>query len=94
MFVPRHVYEKLGGFDEKFFMFYEDVDFGWRVTLAGYDVRYVPTSIAYHRHHVSMNKFGNYRELYLLERNALACIYKILTRASAYRIRSRNSPRK
>ncbi|QJC21118.1 glycosyltransferase [Arcanobacterium buesumense] len=78
MFVPRHVYEKLGGFDEKFFMFYEDVDFGWRVTLAGYDVRYVPTSIAYHRHHVSMNKFGNYRELYLLERNALACIYKNL----------------
>ncbi|WP_216395414.1 glycosyltransferase [Arcanobacterium phocae] len=78
MFVPRHVYEELGGFDEKFFMFYEDVDFGWRVTLAGYDVRYVPTSIAYHRHHVSMNKFGNYREQYLLERNALACIYKNL----------------
>lgn len=78
MFVPRGVYEELGGFDERFFMFYEDVDFGWRVNLAGYDVRYVPTSVAYHRHHATMNKFGNFRELYLLERNALACMYKNL----------------
>ena len=76
MFVPRAVYEELEGFDERFFMFYEDVDFGWRVNLAGYDVRYVPTSIAYHKHHASMNKFGNFREIYLLERNALACMYK------------------
>ncbi|WP_182050207.1 glycosyltransferase [Changpingibacter yushuensis] len=78
MFVPRRVYEELGGFDERFFMFYEDVDFGWRVNLAGYSVRYVPTSVAYHRHHVTMNKFGNFRETYLLERNALACLYKNL----------------
>lgn len=59
MFVPRAIFDELGGFDERFFMFYEDVDFGWRVTLAGYDVRYVPTSVAFHRHHVSMNKHGN-----------------------------------
>ena len=39
MFVPRHIYDELDGFDERFFMFYEDVDFGWRVNLAGYDVR-------------------------------------------------------
>ncbi len=78
MFVPRRVYDELGGFDERFFMFYEDVDFGWRVNLAGYDVRYVPTSVAYHRHHVTMKKFGNYREAYLLERNSLACLFKNL----------------
>lgn len=78
MFVPRAIFDELGGFDERFFMFYEDVDFGWRVTLAGYDVRYVPTSVAFHRHHVSMNKHGKFRENYLLERNALACLYKNL----------------
>lgn len=78
MFVPRKVFEELGGFDERFFMFYEDVDFGWRVNLAGYRVLYVPTSVAYHRHHVTMKKFGNYREEFLLERNALACLYKNL----------------
>lgn len=78
MFVPRKIYDELGGFDERFFMFYEDVDFGWRVNLSGYNVRYVPTSVAFHRHHVTMNKFGNYRETYLLERNAFACLYKNL----------------
>lgn len=77
-FIPRKLYEELGGFDERYFMFYEDVDLGWRINLAGYDVRYVPTSVAYHRHHVTMKKFGNFREAYFLERNALACLYKNL----------------
>src|SRR5690606_24016368 len=62
--------------DERFFMFYEDVDLGWRLNLLGHRVRYVPTSLAYHRHHVTMNKFGSYRESYLLERNALLSMMK------------------
>ncbi len=78
MFVPRELYLRVGGFDERFFMFYEDVDLGWRLTLLGYDVRYVPGSLAYHKHHVTMKKFGSYRELYLLERNALLSLYKNL----------------
>mgnify|MGYP001791705389 FL=1 len=76
MFVRAALYREVGGFDERFFMFYEDVDFGWRLNLLGQRVRYVPTSIAYHRHHVTMKKFGNFRESYLLERNALLAMYK------------------
>jgi len=76
MFVRAELYREVGGFDERFFMFYEDVDFGWRLNLLGHRVRYVPTSIAYHRHHVTMKKFGNFRESYLLERNALLAMYK------------------
>lgn len=79
MFVPRDLYQQVGGFDERFFMFYEDVDLGWRLNLLGYHVRYVPTSLAFHRHHVTMKKFGSYRELYLLERNALMCVFKNLS---------------
>jgi GT2 family glycosyltransferase len=78
MFVPATLYREIGGFDERFFMFYEDVDLGWRLNLLGYRVRYVPESLAYHRHHVTMKKFGNYRESYLLERNALLSMYKNL----------------
>ncbi len=78
MFVPTDLYREVGGFDERFFMFYEDVDLGWRLNLLGYRVRYVPGSVAYHRHHVTMKKFGNYRETYLLERNALLSMYKNL----------------
>lgn len=75
MVVRRDVYEKLGGFDEDYFMFFEDVDFGWRLNLAGWRFVYEPASIAYHRHHGAMEKFGNYHEIYLLERNALATLY-------------------
>lgn len=78
MFMPASLYREVGGFDERFFMFYEDVDLGWRLNLLGYRVRYVPESLAYHRHHVTMKKFGNYRESYLLERNALMSMYKNL----------------
>ncbi len=76
MFVRTSLYLELGGFDERFFMFYEDVDLGWRMNLLGHRVRYVPTSIAYHRHHATMKKYGQYRETYLLERNALMSMYK------------------
>ncbi|MDQ2755278.1 MAG: glycosyltransferase [Actinomycetota bacterium] len=76
MFVRRELFHELGGFDERFFMFYEDVDFGWRLNLLGHRFRYVPTSLAFHRHHSTMNKFGSYREAYLLERNALMSLYK------------------
>ncbi|WP_245992996.1 glycosyltransferase [Xylanimonas allomyrinae] len=78
MFVPAALYREVGGFDERFFMFYEDVDLGWRLNVLGYRVRYVPESLAYHKHHVTMKKFGNFRETYLLERNALLSMYKNL----------------
>ncbi|MDQ4069897.1 MAG: glycosyltransferase, partial [Actinomycetota bacterium] len=76
MFVRADVYRDLGGFDERFFMFYEDVDLGWRLNLLGHRVRYVPESIAYHRHHASMKNVGPWREHFLLERNALFSMYK------------------
>lgn len=79
MFVRTEVFKKLHGFDERFFMFYEDVDLGWRLNLRGWRVRYEPRSLAYHRHHASMSKVDttdNARETYLLERNALAALYK------------------
>jgi len=78
MFMRADLYREVGGFDERFFMFYEDVDLGWRLNLLGHRVRYEPRSVAYHRHHATMNKFGSYRESYLLERNALMSMYKNL----------------
>jgi hypothetical protein len=76
MFVRADVFEQLGGFDDSYFMFYEDVDLGWRLNLLGYRFRYQPASLAFHRHHASMEKFGNFHELYLLEKNALLTLYK------------------
>ena len=74
--VRRAAFEAVGGFDERYFMFFEDVDLGWRLWLAGHRVRYVPGAVAYHRHHASMSGLGAWREQFLLERNALYTIYK------------------
>ncbi|NIH82452.1 glycosyltransferase [Amycolatopsis viridis] len=82
MFVRAEVFRALGGFDERFFMFYEDVDLGWRLNLRGWRVRYVPESVAYHRHHGTMSEVDapeTGRETFLLERNALAALYKNLS---------------
>ncbi|WP_020668097.1 glycosyltransferase [Amycolatopsis nigrescens] len=82
MFVRAGAFAELGGFDERFFMFYEDVDLGWRLNLRGWRVRYLPSSIAYHRHHATMSEVDapeTGRETFLLERNALAAMYKNLS---------------
>ena len=76
MFVRSDVWRAVGGFDDRYFMFYEDVDLGWRLNVLGHRVRYVPSSVAYHRHHASMRSYGSWREHYLLERNALFTLYK------------------
>ena len=86
MFVRRSVFEQLGGFDESFFMFFEDVDFGWRLNLSGYTFLYQPQSLAFHRYHGSMSGIPKHREQFLLERNALYCLYKNLDDTQLQRI--------
>ena len=76
MVIDAEVFRDAGAFDDRYFMFFEDVDLGWRLWLLGYRVRYVPDSLAYHRRHASMSDVGSWREQYLLERNALFTIYK------------------
>jgi GT2 family glycosyltransferase len=76
MVVRTSVFLDAGGFDESYFAFFEDVDFGWRLWVLGHVVRYVPSSKVYHRHHGTIERFGYARERYLLERNALATIFK------------------
>jgi GT2 family glycosyltransferase len=75
MVMRRQLFEEVGGFDERFFMFYEDVDLGWRLNLLGHRVRYVPASVVYHRHHATVAAYGEHSEWFLLERNALMALY-------------------
>lgn len=44
----RSVFERLGGFDERYFMFIEDMDYCWRVLLAGGDVSVPAVARAVH----------------------------------------------
>jgi GT2 family glycosyltransferase len=75
MLVRRDVFLKIGGFDETYFAFFEDVDFCWRAWLYGYKVVYAPASVVYHERGGS---FGQKSELgiFLGGRNQLITIIK------------------
>jgi GT2 family glycosyltransferase/glycosyltransferase involved in cell wall biosynthesis len=74
--VRASTFREVGGFDERYFLFFEDVDLGWRLWLLGHRVRYVPASLTFHRHHRSVGALGPAQEEFLLERNALFTIFK------------------
>jgi len=42
------IIEKVGGFDKDFFCYFEDVDIGFRLRLAGYRFLLVPPAVVYH----------------------------------------------
>lgn len=86
MVVRADVWRELGGFDEQYFMFFEDVDLGWRLNLAGYRFTYEPRSVVFHRHHGSMGEVRSFRERYLLERNALFTLHKNLGEERLHRV--------
>ncbi|MDA8248733.1 MAG: glycosyltransferase family 2 protein, partial [Rhodospirillales bacterium] len=47
--IPRRVHAAIGGFDETFFMYCEDVDLSWRARAAGFAVRLCPRALFLHR---------------------------------------------
>lgn len=46
--VRRSVFEQIGGFDEKIFMYAEDVDISWRIRAQGYRLKYCPKVVIKH----------------------------------------------
>lgn len=46
--VRRRVFEELGGFDTGYFMYFEDVDLGYRIGKAGYRNVYEPGAVVTH----------------------------------------------
>lgn len=49
MMVPHVVLNKVGGFDEDFFMYGEDIDLSYRIQKAGYQNYYLPTPILHYK---------------------------------------------
>ena len=48
MLIHKKIFDILEGFDEKFYVSFEDVDLGWRAWMIGYKVVLTPKSIVYH----------------------------------------------
>ncbi len=48
MLLKRSVYEEVGGFDEDYFMYGEDIDFSYKITKAGYKNHYLGSTTVLH----------------------------------------------
>ncbi|MGH9341406.1 MAG: glycosyltransferase family 2 protein [Acidobacteriota bacterium] len=73
----RSPFLEAGGFDERFFMYHEDVDLCWRLWLAGYRVVTAPGAVAYHHFSAStrQDKGMEWREV-LGERHNIRALIK------------------
>ncbi len=83
MFVRSEVYHQLGGLDEFFFAHQEEIDFCWRVQLAGHKIYACPPSVVYHVGGGTLPK-GNKRKVFLNFRNNLIMLSKNLPKSQAW----------
>jgi len=63
---------KVGLFDERFWMYNEDQDLGWRLWLSGYKIVLAPAALVYHRYEFSRS----ISKYYYMDRNRILAILK------------------
>jgi len=64
------VIDRIGCYDEEYWMYHDDIEMSWRVKLAGYRIVLAPRSVVYHKY-----EFGrSVRMLYYMERNRLLAV--------------------
>ena len=76
MAVRREDFLSSGGFDDDYFAYLEDVDFGWRQWIFGRRIVAEPRALARHRGGATGEALGIFSRGYLFEKNAFATAYK------------------
>ncbi len=65
MLIKRNVAELIGGCDEEYFMYHDDLELSLKARLAGFRIVLAPQSIMYHKY-----EFGrSIKQVYYMERN-------------------------
>ncbi len=76
MAVRRADFLASGGFDDDYFAYLEDVDFGWRQWIAGRRILAEPRAWALHRGGATGEALGVFARGFLFEKNAFSTAYK------------------
>lgn len=83
MFIRKDVFDKIGGFDDDYFIFVEETDLGWRAWLAGYKTIFAYDSIVYHYYSATKvltdPNFNNYLVRFHGPKNHILTLYKNLS---------------
>jgi GT2 family glycosyltransferase len=74
--IKKEVFEKIGLFDEKYFLYYEDNDLSQRAKKSGFEIYYQPKSILWHINAGSTGGSGSELQDYYITRNRLLFGFK------------------
>ena len=80
--IRKDIFDKIGNFDESYYMYLEETDLSWRVWLSGHRVVFVPNSIVYHAFNTPRKDFKRYYPKYVVRyygcRNYISTLVKNL----------------
>lgn len=71
MLIKREVFEKIGLFDEKYFLYYEDNDLSQRAKRSKFKIIYAPKAVLWHKNAGSTGGSGSSLQDYYITRNRL-----------------------
>ncbi len=75
--VRRDLFEKVGGYDNRFFTLNDDLDLSWRIRLLGYKIVCVKKSIVHHKVSATLGKiYDRPKKHYWSERNLMRTFLK------------------
>jgi GT2 family glycosyltransferase len=75
MLINSDVLKKVGLFDEKYFLYWEDVDFSYRAYKKGFKIYYAPKALVWHKN-AGSSASGSLLHDYYLTRNRLLFAFK------------------
>src|SRR3990167_3807633 len=76
MLVKREVFEKIGYFDEKYFLYLEDMDFCVRAKKAGFKIFFQPQAVIWHKNAGSAGGSGSNLQDYFITKSRLLFAFK------------------
>ncbi len=71
LLMKKSLWQKIGGYNEEFYMYHDDLELGWRAKLAGYKIYLAPNSVVYHKYEFQRSA----RMIYFQERNRYLSIF-------------------
>ena len=70
--MKKEMLDRIGLFDEEYYMYHDDLEMSWRARLAGYKIFLAPQSIVFHKYEFSRSS----RMAFYMERNRYLAIFQ------------------